>query len=56
LRLSDFIAIIFSSISFVATNTALREVSPVTLITTRVVIGAAVLFLIVRVPRGDRWR
>jgi len=55
-RFAASIAIVFWGISFVATKTALREVSPVTLITTRFVIGAAVLLLIVReLPPRSAW-
>jgi drug/metabolite transporter (DMT)-like permease len=55
-RLGAFIAIIFWGISFVATKAALREVSPVTVITVRFVIGAILLLLIVRkLPPRDAW-
>ena len=55
-RLAASIAVVFWGISFVATKTALKEVSPVTLITARFVIGAAVLLLIVReLPPRSAW-
>jgi drug/metabolite transporter (DMT)-like permease len=56
-RLAAFIAVVFWGISFVATKAALRDVSPVTLITVRFAIGAAVLLAIVReLPPRRSWR
>lgn len=55
-RLGALIAVIFWGMSFVATKAALREVSPVTIITVRFVIGAAMLLLIVRrLPPRSAW-
>jgi drug/metabolite transporter (DMT)-like permease len=55
-RLGALIAVIFWGMSFVATKAALAEVSPVTLITVRFAIGAAMLLLIVRqLPPRDAW-
>ncbi len=55
-RLGALIAVIFWGMSFVATKAALREVSPVTLITTRFAIGSVLLLLIVRrLPPRDAW-
>jgi drug/metabolite transporter (DMT)-like permease len=50
-RLAALAAIVLWGISFVATKAALREVSPVTLIFTRFALGAAVLFVILRLRR-----
>jgi len=55
-RLGALIAVIFWGMSFVATKAALREVSPVTIITVRFVIGALMLLLIVReLPPRQAW-
>jgi drug/metabolite transporter (DMT)-like permease len=55
-RVGALIAVIFWGISFVATKAALREVSPVTVITVRFVIGAILLLLIVRkLPPREAW-
>ncbi len=55
-RLGALIAVIFWGMSFVATKAALREVSPVALITIRFLIGTAMLLLIVRkMPPRDAW-
>ena len=55
-RLGALIAVIFWGMSFVATKAALREVSPVTVITVRFAIGALLLLLIVRrFPPRDAW-
>ena len=56
-RLGALLAVIFWGISFVATKATLREVSPVTLIFIRFVIGT--LFLLAatrRLPPRDAWR
>jgi drug/metabolite transporter (DMT)-like permease len=56
-RFLAFVAIVFWGISFVATKAALGEVSPVTLVFLRFLIGAAVLFAIVRrLPPREAWR
>lgn len=47
-RLAAFIAVVFWGVSFVATKAVLHEVSPVTVIFTRFLIGSIVLFVIVR--------
>lgn len=54
-RLLALIAVVFWGISFVATKAALAEISPVTLVTARFVIGALILLAIVRrlPPRGE---
>ena len=55
-RLGALIAVIFWGMSFVATKAALREVSPITVITVRFAIGAVLLLLIVRkFPPRDAW-
>lgn len=55
-RIGALLAIIFWGMSFVATKAALREVSPVTIITVRFVIGAVMLLLIVRqLPPRESW-
>jgi drug/metabolite transporter (DMT)-like permease len=55
-RLGAFLAIVLWGISFVATKTALREISPVTLIFTRFAIGSVLLLAIVReVPARESW-
>ena len=55
-RLAAFVAIIFWGVSFVATKAVLREVSPVTVVFTRFVIGSIVLFAIVReLPPRRTW-
>ncbi|HJW93934.1 MAG TPA: EamA family transporter [Thermoanaerobaculia bacterium] len=55
-RLGALIAVIFWGMSFVATKAALREVSPVTVITVRFAIGAVLLLFIVRkFPPRDAW-
>ena len=55
-RLGAFIAVVFWGISFVATKSALREVSPSTIIFTRSVIGAVLLLLVVRrLPPRESW-
>jgi drug/metabolite transporter (DMT)-like permease len=54
-RLGAFIAIVLWGLSFVATKAALREVSPVTLITTRFALGAALLLALVAVRRRPLW-
>src|ERR1041385_1269227 len=55
-RLGALLAVIFWGMSFVATKAALREVSPVTVITVRFAIGALLLLLIVRkFPPRDAW-
>src|SRR5437764_4200280 len=56
-RLGALLAVVFWGISFVATKATLREVSPVTLIFVRFVIGT--LFLLAatrRLPPRDAWR
>lgn len=56
-RLLAFIAVVFWGISFVATKAALQYVSPVTLVTSRFVIGALVLLALVReLPPRREWR
>ncbi len=56
-RLLAFVAVVFWGISFVATKAALREISPVTLIFSRFVIGALLLLAIVReLPPRKEWR
>lgn len=55
-RLGALVAVVLWGISFVATKAALREVSPVTLIFTRFLIGTLLLALIVRrLPPRDAW-
>jgi drug/metabolite transporter (DMT)-like permease len=55
-RLGAFIAVVFWGISFVATKAALHDVSPVTLIFMRSVIGCALLLAIVRqLPPRASW-
>jgi drug/metabolite transporter (DMT)-like permease len=55
-RLGALIAVIMWGISFVATKTALRDVSPTTLIFTRFAIGSVVLLAIVReLPPPESW-
>ncbi|HWW62627.1 MAG TPA: DMT family transporter, partial [Thermoanaerobaculia bacterium] len=55
-RFLAFLAVVFWGISFVASKTALREVSPPTLIFLRFVIGAVLLIAIVReLPPRDAW-
>jgi drug/metabolite transporter (DMT)-like permease len=55
-RFAAALAVVFWGISFVATKAVLREVSPVTLITMRFVIGALVLLAIVReLPPRNAW-
>jgi drug/metabolite transporter (DMT)-like permease len=55
-RVAACIAVLFWGVSFVATKAVLREISPVTLIFTRFLIGALVLFAIVReLPPRDAW-
>lgn len=50
-RLGALIAIVLWGISFVATKAALRELSPVTLVTTRFGMGAALLLVLVAARR-----
>src|SRR6266516_6114424 len=50
-RLAAFCAVVLWGISFVATKTALREISPITLIFTRFALGTGVLFLILKLRR-----
>jgi drug/metabolite transporter (DMT)-like permease len=55
-RLGALLAVIFWGMSFVATKAALREVSPVTIITVRFIIGSILLLAIVRkLPPRDAW-
>jgi drug/metabolite transporter (DMT)-like permease len=46
-RLGAFIAIVLWGLSFVATKAALREITPITLITSRFALGAALLLALV---------
>src|SRR5438034_10220712 len=50
-RLAAFCAVVLWGISFVATKTALREISPITLIFTCFALGTGVLFLILKIRR-----
>jgi drug/metabolite transporter (DMT)-like permease len=50
-RLAALTAVVFWGISFVATKSALQEISPVTLIFTRFAMGTAFLFLILALRR-----
>jgi drug/metabolite transporter (DMT)-like permease len=55
-RLLASIAVLFWGISFVATKAALGEVSPVTLVSLRFFIGAALLLMLVRrLPPREEW-
>jgi drug/metabolite transporter (DMT)-like permease len=60
-RLGVLLAVVFWGISFVATKAALHEVSPVTLVFTRFVLGALLLLVVVAlrgqplVPPRDTW-
>ncbi|HEY8197058.1 MAG TPA: DMT family transporter [Gemmatimonadales bacterium] len=60
-RLGALAAVVLWGLSFVATKAALREVSPITLISTRFALGTAVLLLILAlrreslVPPRDAW-
>ena len=55
-RLGALVAVAMWGISFVATKTALREISPTTLIFTRFAIGSIVLLAIVRqLPPRQSW-
>jgi drug/metabolite transporter (DMT)-like permease len=55
-RLGALVAVVLWGISFVATKAALREISPVTLIFSRFLIGTALLALVVRrLPPRDAW-
>ncbi len=55
-RLGALLAVIMWGISFVATKTALRELSPTTLIFTRFAIGSVVLLAFVReLPPRESW-
>lgn len=61
-RLGAFLAVVFWGLSFVATKAALRELSPVTLITTRFGLGVALLLALLRarqvplLPPRAAWR
>ena len=61
-RLGAFLAVVFWGLSFVATKAALRELSPVTLITTRFGLGVALLLALLRarqvplLPPREAWR
>ena len=56
-RFLAFVAVVFWGISFVATKAALEEISPVTLIASRFIIGALVLLAIVReLPPRSEWK
>ncbi len=61
-RFGAFLAIVFWGLSFVATKAALRELSPITLITTRFALGLALLLVLLRawrvplLPPRDVWR
>jgi drug/metabolite transporter (DMT)-like permease len=50
-RLGAFLAVVFWGLSFVATKAALRELSPITLITTRFALGVALLLVLLRARR-----
>ena len=52
-RLAVFVAVVFWGLSFVATKTALREISPTTLIFFRFAVGA-LLLIIIMASRGRR--
>jgi drug/metabolite transporter (DMT)-like permease len=55
-RFLAFVAVVFWGVSFVATKAALAEISPVTLIFTRFLIGSLVLVAIVReLPPRAAW-
>jgi drug/metabolite transporter (DMT)-like permease len=60
-RLAAFAAVVLWGISFVATRAALREISPVTLVFTRFLLGTALLFGLLAVrrrltpPPRDSW-
>jgi drug/metabolite transporter (DMT)-like permease len=61
-RLGALLAVVFWGLSFVATKAALREVSPITLITTRFALGVALLLSLLRarsiplLPPREAWR
>lgn len=61
-RLGAFLAVVFWGLSFVATKAALRELSPVTLVTTRFALGVALLLVLLRarrvpvLPPRELWR
>jgi drug/metabolite transporter (DMT)-like permease len=50
-RLGAFLAVVFWGLSFVATKAALRELSPITLVTTRFALGVALLLVLLRARR-----
>jgi drug/metabolite transporter (DMT)-like permease len=50
-RLGAFLAVVFWGLSFVATKAALRELSPITLITTRFALGVALLLVLLQLRR-----
>jgi drug/metabolite transporter (DMT)-like permease len=50
-RLGAFLAVMFWGLSFVATKAALRELSPITLITTRFALGVALLLVLLQLRR-----
>jgi len=50
-RLGAFLAVVFWGVSFVATKAALRELSPITLVTTRFALGVALLLVLLRARR-----
>jgi drug/metabolite transporter (DMT)-like permease len=50
-RLGAFLAVVFWGLSFVATKAALRELSPITLVTTRFALGVALLLFLLRARR-----
>jgi drug/metabolite transporter (DMT)-like permease len=55
-RLGALVAVAMWGVSFVATKTALREISPTTLIFTRFAIGSVILLAIVReLPPRESW-
>jgi drug/metabolite transporter (DMT)-like permease len=56
-RFLAFVAVVFWGISFVATKAALEEISPVTLVASRFIIGALLLLAIVRqLPPRSEWK